>query len=92
MVASSELLDSAVRVAIDAWKLSGMNNDPWASAELAEAPAGWILATENGWGALVVWAAGQGNFVRVRAASGDRYGTVVHRLQNGSANDWNRSF
>ena len=61
-----------------------MNNDPWASAELAEAPAGWILATENGWGALVVWAAGQGNFVRVRAAAGERYGTVVHRLQNGS--------
>ncbi|MBT2535634.1 DUF5956 family protein [Arthrobacter sp. ISL-69] len=62
-----------------------MNNDPWASAELGEAPAGWILATENGWGALVVWAAGQGNFVRVRAAAGDRLGTVVHRFQTGSA-------
>lgn len=61
-----------------------MDKDPWASTELAEAPSGWIRATENGWGALVVWAAGQGNFVRVPAAAGDRYGMVVHRDRNGS--------
>jgi hypothetical protein len=61
-----------------------MDKDPWASTELAEAPSGWIRAMENGWGALAVWAAGHGNFVRVPAAAGDRYGMAVHRLPDGS--------
>ena len=61
-----------------------MNKDPWACPELAAAPAGWILATENGWGALVVWAAGPGNFVRVPIADHERHGTVVHRWADGS--------
>ena len=60
-----------------------MDSDPWASTELAEAPTGWIRATENGWGALVVWAAGPANFVRVPAVTGDRYGMTVHRDRNG---------
>lgn len=64
--------------------MADRNKDPWASAELAKAPPGWILAVENGWGAMVVWAAGQGNFVRVPAAVGDRHGIIVHRLPDGS--------
>ena len=61
-----------------------MNEDPWASPELAEAPADWIPATENGWGALVVWAAGPGNFARVPIAEHERHGTVVYRRADGS--------
>ena len=61
-----------------------MNKDPWACPELAEAPDGWILATENGWGALAVWAAGPGNFVRVPIADHERHGTVVYRWVDGS--------
>ncbi|MEK0156993.1 DUF5956 family protein [Arthrobacter oryzae] len=61
-----------------------MNTDPWASPELTEAPAGWILATENGWGALVLWAAGQGNFVRVPLADRDRHGIIVQKFPDGS--------
>jgi len=61
-----------------------MNTDLWASPELTEAPAGWILATENGWGALVLWAAGQGNFVRVPLADRDRHGIIVHKFPDGS--------
>jgi hypothetical protein len=61
-----------------------MNKDPWACPELAEVPAGWILATENGWGALAVWAAGAGNVVRVPVADRERHGTVVHRRADGS--------
>ena len=64
--------------------MSGMNQDPWASPEVAAAPAGWIPATENGWGALVVWAAGRGNFVRVPAAGHNRSGTAVNRSPGGS--------
>ena len=64
--------------------MSRMNKDPWACPELAEAPDGWILATENGWGALVVWAAGPGNFVRVPIADHERHGTVVYRWLDGS--------
>ncbi|KUM37510.1 DUF5956 family protein [Arthrobacter sp. EPSL27] len=60
-----------------------MNEDAWACPELAEAPAGWILATENGWGALTVWAAGAGNFVRVPVAGRARQGNVVHRWPDG---------
>ncbi|WP_254678558.1 DUF5956 family protein [Arthrobacter sp. 24S4-2] len=61
-----------------------MNKDPWASPELTEAPAGWILATENGWGALVLWAAGQGNFVRIPLADRSRQGIIVHQFPDGS--------
>ena len=61
-----------------------MNKDPWACPELTAAPAGWILTTENGWGALVVWAAGPGNFVRVPIADHERHGTVVYRWADGS--------
>jgi len=61
-----------------------MSKDPWACPELAEAPDGWILATENGWGALAVWAAGADNFVRVPTAARERHGTVVHRRADGS--------
>jgi hypothetical protein len=35
-----------------------MTHDPWECTELSEAPNNWIRATENGWGALVLWAAG----------------------------------
>ena len=61
-----------------------MSRNPWACPEPAAAPAGWILATENGWGALTVWAAGEGNFVRVPIADRDRHGIVVHRQADGS--------
>lgn len=61
-----------------------MSKDPWAAAVLAEPPAGWIPATENGWGALVVWAAGLGNFVRVPKAAGDRHGIMIHQSPDGS--------
>lgn len=60
-----------------------MNEDAWACPELAAAPAGWILATENGWGALAVWAAGDGNFIRVPVADRARQGDVVHRRPDG---------
>lgn len=60
-----------------------MTHDPWECTELSEAPQDWILATENGWGALVVWAAGPGNFVRVRPPSSDRFGSIVRRLPGG---------
>lgn len=65
------------------WKMVFMTNDSWECAEVSEAPQGWILATENGWGALVVWAAGPGNFLRVPKAKGDRFGSIVHRLPDG---------
>ncbi|BCW66536.1 hypothetical protein NicSoilB4_12990 [Arthrobacter sp. NicSoilB4] len=61
-----------------------MSKDPWACPEPAAAPAGWILATENGWGALAVWAAGAGNFVRVLIADRERHGIVVDRRADGS--------
>lgn len=61
-----------------------MTKDPWACPEPAGAPAGWILATENGWGALAVWASGPGNFVRVPIADRERHGTVVHSRADGS--------
>jgi hypothetical protein len=60
-----------------------MTHDPWECTELSEAPQDWILATENGWGALVLWAAGPGNFARVRPAAGDRFGSIVRRLPGG---------
>lgn len=60
-----------------------MTLDPWECTELSEAPQDWILATENGWGALVLWAAGPGNFARVRPASRDRFGSIVRRLPGG---------
>lgn len=60
-----------------------MTNDPWECTELSEAPKDWIVATENGWGALVLWAAGPGNFVKVRTAAHDRSGLIVRRLQGG---------
>ena len=63
--------------------MSRVSKDPWACPEPAAAPAGWILATENGWGALAVWAAGAGNFVRVPIADGERHGVVVHRHGDG---------
>ena len=50
---------------------------------MSEAPQDWILATENGWGALVIWAAGPGNFARVRPASPDRFGFIARRLPGG---------
>jgi hypothetical protein len=59
-----------------------MTNSSWECAEVSEAPQDWILATENGWGALVLWAAGPGNFVRVPKAMGDRFGKILHRLPN----------
>jgi uncharacterized protein DUF5956 len=61
-----------------------MSNDPWESLEFSEAPAGWIPATDNGWGALVVWAAGPGNFVRVPAAPRDRHTVVVTHYPDGT--------
>ncbi|MCB5275770.1 hypothetical protein BJG92_03323 [Arthrobacter sp. SO5] len=61
-----------------------MNNDPWGCPERAAAPDGWILATESGWGALVVWVAGPGNFVRVPIADHERHGNVVYRRADGS--------
>ncbi|MBN3498842.1 hypothetical protein JYA52_15160 [Arthrobacter pascens] len=64
--------------------MSGMSNNPWECEELSEAPAGWIPATENGWGALVVWAAGPGNVVRVPAAPRDRHTVVVTHYPDGS--------
>ena len=64
--------------------MSRMSKDQWACPESAAAPSGWILATENGWGALAVWAAGAGNFVRVPSADRDRHGIVVHRQADGS--------
>ncbi len=53
-----------------------MNDEPWAVRDAPVAPEGWILATENGWGALVVWSAGPRNVVRVPAPPRNR-GTVV---------------
>ena len=64
--------------------MSRMSRDQWACPEPAVAPAGWILATENGWGALAVWAAGAGNFVRVPIAGRERHGVVVDRRADGS--------
>jgi hypothetical protein len=61
-----------------------MTKDAWECDELSAAPPAWILATENGWGALVVWAAGRGHFVRVRRAPRDRYGSTIHRRHDGS--------
>lgn len=61
-----------------------MSNDEWACPEADAAPAGWIVATENGWGALAVWAAGDGNFVRVRTAARQRHGIVVQSRSDGS--------
>lgn len=61
-----------------------MTNGPWDCSEHSESPQGWILSPENGWGALVVWAAGPGNFVRVRRATHDRYGSAFRRLPDGS--------
>jgi hypothetical protein len=60
-----------------------MTQDSWECTEFSEAPQDWILATENGWGALVLWAAGPGNFARVRPAVRDRFGSVVRRLPEG---------
>lgn len=60
-----------------------MSEGPWECPELAAAPADWIPATENGWGALAVWAAGAGNFVRVPVADRARRGIVVHRRPDG---------
>ncbi|MFC8039455.1 DUF5956 family protein [Paenarthrobacter sp. NPDC057355] len=57
-----------------------MTQNPWECAELSEAPQDWIFATENGWGALVLWAVGPGNFVRVRRGPRERFGSVVHPL------------
>ncbi|GGJ36404.1 DUF5956 family protein [Paenarthrobacter histidinolovorans] len=54
-----------------------MIHDPWECTELQEPPKDWIRATENGWGALVVWAAGPGNVTRVRSAPDDRYGSIA---------------
>ncbi|GAA3284794.1 DUF5956 family protein [Paenarthrobacter aurescens] len=61
-----------------------MTRDSWECAELSEAPQDWILATENGWGALVIWAAGPSNVARVHRASPDRFGLIVHRLPGGA--------
>ena len=60
-----------------------MTDDPWECIELPEAPQDWIVATENGWGALVLWAAGPGNFIKVRTAAHDRSGSIVRRLPGG---------
>jgi hypothetical protein len=57
--------------------MMSMTDDVWECTELSEPPQDWIVATENGWGALVLWAAGPGNFVRVRTAAHDR---IVLRL------------
>lgn len=65
------------------WKMVHMENSWWECAEVSEAPQDWILATENGWGALVLWAAGPANFVRVPKAKGDRFGKILHRLPDG---------
>ena len=63
--------------------MGNMTHDPWECTELSEAPKNWIRATENGWGALVLWAAGHANFARVRSAARDRYGLVVRRRPEG---------
>jgi hypothetical protein len=60
--------------------MTSMTDDVWECSELSEAPEDWIVATENGWGALVLWAAGPGNFVKVRTAAHDRSGSIVRRL------------
>lgn len=61
-----------------------MTRDPWECTELSEAPQDWILATENGWGALVLWAAGPGNFARVRPKAHDRFGSISRQLPGGA--------
>jgi hypothetical protein len=61
-----------------------MSKDPWESVEVSEAPEGWLLATETGCGALVVWAAGTGNFVRLPALPRDRDTVVVAHFPDGS--------
>lgn len=63
--------------------MMSMADDAWECTELSEAPQDWIVATENGWGALVLWAAGPGNFVKVRTAAHDRSGSIVLRLPGG---------
>ena len=60
-----------------------MTHDPWECTELQKPPQDWILATENGWGALIAWAAGPGNVARIFAASGDRNGSIARRLPGG---------
>lgn len=60
-----------------------MSDDPWGARQASAAPDGWIPATENGWGALVVWAAGPPNVVRVPAAPRDRETVVVTRDSDG---------
>ncbi|WP_338112569.1 DUF5956 family protein [Paenarthrobacter ilicis] len=61
----------------------GMTDEAWACPELSETPQDWIVATENGWGALVLWAAGPDHSARVRAAPGPRYGVMSRRLPEG---------
>ena len=56
-----------------------MRHAPWECPDFSEAPHDWILVTENGWGALILWAAGPGNFARVRPAARDRFGSIVRR-------------
>lgn len=60
-----------------------MTDEAWACTELVEAPEGWIPVIENGWSALVLWAAGPGNFVRVRRMSREWFGSILHRLPGG---------
>lgn len=61
----------------------GMADERWVCTELLEPPKGWIPVIENGWGALVLWAAGPRNFVRVRQASRERFGSMLQRLPGG---------
>lgn len=60
-----------------------MSDDPWGAGQASAAPEGWIPATENGWGALVVWAAGPLNVVRVAAAPRNRETVVVTGYSDG---------
>lgn len=63
--------------------MDGMTDEPWACTELSEAPEGWIPVVETGWAALVLWAAGPDNFVRVRPVSRERFGSLVRGLPGG---------
>jgi hypothetical protein len=60
-----------------------MSDDPWGAGQASTAPEGWIPTPENGWGALVAWAAGPLNMVRVPAAPRNRETVVVTQYSDG---------
>lgn len=60
-----------------------MSEDPWGARLASAPPEGWIQATENGWGALVVWAAGPLHVLRVPAAPRNRETVVVTSYSDG---------